>query len=79
MYFNVTTYKKFPDTVSDFTLELNFNKQPLVKKKKKKKLAWLKMCEFGSTHMDKVSSGYRRSFGPSSELHRILALLRDNR
>ena len=43
------------------------------------KLAWLKMCEFGSTHMDKVSSGYRRSFGPSSELHRILALLRDNR
>lgn len=26
MDFNVTTYEKFIDIVSDFTLELNFNK-----------------------------------------------------
>lgn len=28
---NITTYEKFINIVSDFTLELNFNKQPLVK------------------------------------------------
>lgn len=31
MDFNVTAYEMFINTLSDFTLELNFNKQPLVK------------------------------------------------
>lgn len=31
MDFNVTAYEMFINTLSDFTLELSFNKQPLVK------------------------------------------------
>lgn len=29
MYFNVTEYEKFIDSVSDFTLQLTFKKLPL--------------------------------------------------